>query len=303
LANQPAAFNLESQEIDQEVANQLAIVIQQAQLREQLQHYADELEQRVIERTALLEETNRELEAFTYSVSHDLRAPLRTMQGFAQALLEDCGEQLEDFCRSYIASIIGDAAQMNGLIDDLLNYSRLTHAQISLQATALDQVIERSLRQLTAQIEEKQAQIRVVAPLPQVVAHRATLVQVVTNLISNAVKFAAPDTQPQIDIFANLERQDEQDWIRLWIVDNGIGIAPEHQERVFRVFERLHGAESYPGTGIGLALVRKGLDRMGGRVGVESRLGEGSRFWIELPVFTPFPPKDQDASPLSGGAS
>lgn len=284
LANQPNAFDPESLEIAQEVANQLAIAIHQAQLRERLQRHADELEQRVVERTAQLEETNQELEAFTYSVSHDLRAPLRTIQGFAQALLEDCGVQLEDFCRSYIDSIVEDAVQMNDLISDLLNYSRLTRTQISLQPTALDEVVQEALRQLTTQIREKHAQIQIQSPLPQVMAHRATLVQAVTNVISNAIKFVKSDTHPQIDIFATSERQDDQNWTCLWIVDNGIGIAPKHHERVFRVFERLHGAESYPGTGIGLAIVRKGLDRMGGRVGVESQLGQGSRFWIALPT-------------------
>ncbi|GAB4201685.1 MAG: hypothetical protein Fur006_54410 [Coleofasciculaceae cyanobacterium] len=283
LADRPCAFDLERREIAQEVANQLAIVIQQAQLRQQLQRYAEELEQRVAERTAQLEETNQELEAFTYSVSHDLRAPLRTIQGFAQALLEDCGEQLEDFCRSYIDSIIDDAVQMNSLISDLLNYSRLTRTQINLQPIGLDEVVEEALKQLTAQIQEKQAQIKIAAPLPQVMAHRSILIQIVTNLISNAIKFVEPNTQPQIDIFSEEHYQNNQRWTRLWIVDNGIGIAPEHQERIFRVFERLHGAETYPGTGIGLAIVRKGLERMGGQVGVESQLGQESRFWIALP--------------------
>jgi PAS domain S-box-containing protein len=283
LADRPCAFDLERREIAQEVANQLAIVIQQAQLRQQLQRYAEELEQRVAERTAQLEETNQELEAFTYSVSHDLRAPLRTIQGFAQALLEDCGEQLEGFCRSYIDSIIDDAVQMNTLISDLLNYSRLTRTQINLQPTGLDEVVEEALKQLTAQIQEKQTQINITAPLPQVMAHRSILIQIVTNLISNAIKFVEPNTQPQIDIFSEEQYQNNQRWTRLWIVDNGIGIAPEHQERIFRVFERLHGAETYAGTGIGLAIVRKGLERMGGQVGVESQLGQGSRFWIMLP--------------------
>lgn len=240
------------------------------------------LEQRVAERTAQLEETNQELEAFTYSVSHDLRAPLRTIQGFAKALLEDCGEQLEDFCRSYIDSIIEDAVQMNLLISDLLNYSRLTRTQIKLQPTALDDVVKEALKQLTAQIQETQAQIQVAVDLPPVMAHRSTLIQVITNLISNAIKFVEPNMQPQIDIFVEEAYQNDERWIRLWIVDNGIGIAPEHQERVFWVFERLHGAEHYPGTGIGLAIVRKGLERMGGQVGVESQLGQGSRFWIAL---------------------
>ncbi|WP_088889916.1 sensor histidine kinase [Leptolyngbya ohadii] len=282
-AIEPAAFNNEAQDIAREVAAQLAIALQQSRLRKQLQTYATQLEQRVADRTAQLAETNQELEAFTYSVSHDLRAPLRTIQGFAKALLEDCGEHLDEFCRSYIDSIIDDTNQMNGLISDLLAYSRLTRAQIRLQPTALDTVITEALSQLTAQITERQAQIRVVSPLPQVIAHRSTLIQVIANLISNAIKFVAPNISPQIDIFTTDERQDEQDSIRLWIADNGIGIASEHQERVFRVFERLHGAESYPGTGIGLAIVRKGLERMGGQVGVESQLGHGSRFWVALP--------------------
>ncbi|MBW4600134.1 MAG: PAS domain S-box protein [Calothrix sp. FI2-JRJ7] len=252
-------------------------------LNQELQQLNTTLEQRVALRTAQLQETNTELEAFTYSVSHDLRAPLRTIQGFSQALLEDCGGQLEEFCRSYINSIIDDAAQMNKLISDLLAYSRLTRTQINIQPIALDEVVKEAFKQLTAEIQENVAQIRVVTPLPQVMAHRSTLVQVVVNLISNAIKFVEPNIQPSIDIFASTERQDNQDWVKLWITDNGIGIAPEHQERIFRILERLHGAESYPGTGIGLAIVRKGLDRMGGLVGMESQLGHGSRFWIALP--------------------
>lgn len=280
---EPAAFDGETQEIAQEVAAQLAIALQQSRLRAQLQEYAAQLEERVAERTLQLQETNQELEAFTYSVSHDLRAPLRTMQGFANALLEDCGDQLDGYCTTYIHSIIEDAVQMNGLINDLLAYSRLTRLQILLQPVSLDEVVHEALKQLTVQIQEKNAQILVKEGFPRVIAHRSTLVQVVINLISNAVKFVEADIQPQIDIFTTIERQDKQDWIRLWIVDNGIGIAPEHQERVFRVFERLHGNESYPGTGIGLAIVHKGLERMGGQVGVDSQLGHGSRFWIALP--------------------
>lgn len=282
-STQSDAFDEEAQQIAREVGAQLAIALQQTRLRQQLQDYAAQLEQRVADRTAQLEETNQELEAFTYSVSHDLRAPLRTIQGFAVALQEDCSKQLEDFCKSYIDSIIDDAVQMNQLISDLLNYSRLTRTQINLQPTSLKDVIDEALRQLTTEIQEHQAQIQIQTPLPQVIAHRATLVQVVVNLINNAIKFVPPDTYPEINIFTEEDDQNGGNWIQLSIVDNGIGIAPEHQERVFRVFERLHGVESYPGTGIGLAIVRKGLERMGGRVGIESQLGRGSRFWISLP--------------------
>jgi signal transduction histidine kinase len=140
-------------------------------------------------------------------------------------------------------------------------------------------VISEALSQLDIELRERKPQVNVTEPLPQVMAHRRTLVQVITNLLSNAIKFIEPDVQPQVRVWA----QSRGDSIRLWVVDNGLGIAVEHQERIFRVFERLHGIEAYPGTGIGLAIVRKGMERLGGRVGVESQLGQGSRFWIELP--------------------
>ncbi|MEP0911698.1 CHASE3 domain-containing protein [Leptolyngbya sp. GB1-A1] len=277
------AFSAGDLEIVGEVANQLAIAIQQSQLRDQLQHYAADLEQRVAERTAKLKATNQELEAFTYSVSHDLRAPLRTMQGFAQALIEDYGDLLDDTAKSYIESIVEDAVQMSGLITDLLAYSRLSRSQINLQEVNLKEAINDAIKQLAVEIQEKQAEIILPEELPSVAAHRSTLVQVMANLFSNAMKFVEPGTVPQIHTYFREEQHEHQRWVKLFIEDNGIGIAPEHQERIFHVFERLHGAESYPGTGIGLAIVRKGLERMDGKVGVESALGQGSRFWIALP--------------------
>ena len=278
-AEQPDAFSSVEREIAHEVASQLAIAIQQSRLREELHGYTQQLEQRVVERTAALQEANQELEAFTYSVSHDLRAPLRTIQGFAQALQEDYGDCLDDMAQDYIRYMAEGAVQMDTLIADLLAYSRLSRIDIVLQCVDLNAVVEAALKQLSTQIQERRAHITIKAPLPAVQAHRPTLVQVITNLLSNAMKFVPPGIQPKVQVYA----QQQQDSIRLWVVDNGIGIAPEHQERIFRVFERLHGVEIYPGTGIGLAIVRKGLERMGGRVGVESQLEQGSRFWIQLP--------------------
>ena len=296
VATQKAAFAPEDQEIAKEVADQLAIPMQQSNLREELQRYTSELEQRVAQRTAALEETNSELEAFSYSVSHDLRAPLRTMQGFTQALLEDYGSQLDSIGQDYARYIVESAVQMDTLISELLTYSRLSRVEIQIQPIDLSVVVAVVLRQLDVELQQRQAQVTVEEPLPQVMAHRTTLAQILTNLLTNAFKFVAPGVQPRIRVWA--EEREEEDaktprhaqegnspqgkWVRLWVEDNGIGIAAEHQERIFRVFERLHGVETYPGTGIGLALVRKGIERMGGRVGVDSQLNQGSRFWIEL---------------------
>ena len=302
VATQIAAFTPDHQEIAKEVAAQLAIAIQQSLLREQLQRYTAELEQRVAERTRRLEETNAELEAFSYSVSHDLRAPLRTIQGFTQALVEDYGDRLNSIGREYAHYIVESAVQMDTLISDLLAYSRLSRAAIQVQPTDLSNVIGQALSQLHAELQERQALVTVEEPFPQVMAHRTTLFQVVANLLSNAIKFVAPDVQPQVRIWVE-EREEGKvgdgeivsgetssaiadtpyKWVRLSVEDNGIGIAPEYQERIFRVFERLHGTETYAGTGIGLAIVRKGMERLGGRVGLESQPNQGSRFWIELP--------------------
>lgn len=294
-----AAFTPEHQEIACEVANQLAVAIQQAQLREQLQTYATELEQRVARRTVALQEANDALEVFAYSISHDLRAPLRAIQGFAQALLEDYGEQLESEGQFYAQRLAASAQDMSTLIQDLLNYSRLSRTEIQLQAVNLESAVATVLNQLEVELQEQQVQVTVEPPLPAVMGHWATLVQVLINLIANAIKFVPPGVQPQVRVWAQemgrggagestrpstyeLLPTPSDNWVRLWIEDNGIGIDPKYHDRIFLVFERLHGAETYPGTGIGLAIARKGVERMGGRIGVESEVGRGSRFWIEL---------------------
>jgi PAS domain S-box-containing protein len=306
FARPVAAFTSEHQEIASEVANQLAVATQQARLQNQLQRHAAELEQRVAERTTELQEANESLEVFVYSISHDLRAPLRGIQGFAQALLEDYAEQLDAEGQSYAHYLVTSAQEMSNLIQDLLDYSRLSRTDITLQAVNLNSLVTRVLTQLNEEIEEKHAQVTVEKPLPEAFGHWATLVQVIANLVTNAIKFVPSSVQPQVRIWAeeceeegradvgtrgNKEKEQEDSQskiqnpkskIRLWVEDNGIGIDPKHQARIFQVFERLHGAEVYPGTGIGLAIARKGVERMGGRVGVESQLGQGSRFWVEL---------------------
>jgi len=132
--------------------------------------------------------------------------------------------------------------------------------------------------QLESDLRERKAKLEQEGVLPTVLGHRATLGQLAGNLVSNAIKFVAPGVTPRVRIWA----EEKGEFVRLWVEDNGIGIAPEHQERIFRIFERLHGVETYPGTGIGLAIVQKGAERLGGRVGLESSGGQGSRFWVEL---------------------
>ncbi|HEY9805486.1 MAG TPA: ATP-binding protein, partial [Candidatus Obscuribacterales bacterium] len=284
LAQAKDAFRAEDQEIALEIASQLAIAIQQARLREQLQGYANELEQRVAERTVALQEAIDGLETFSYSASHDLRSPLRAMQGLSQALLEDYGDRLDATGQLYAQEIAASAQQAGQLVTDLLDYGRLSRAEIITHPLNLTELVATVLRQLEAELPNLPTQVSIDNPLPEVMGHRLTLMQVILNLLNNAVKFIPPDRQPQVHIWAELRAK----WVRLWVEDNGIGIAPEYHERIFQAFERLHTRQTYSGTGVGLAIVRKGVERMGGRVGVESALGQGSRFWIELPAPTNF---------------
>jgi len=247
------------------------------QYQNELIAMTESLERRVMERTRSLEEANRELEAFTYSVSHDLRAPLRAMQGLATLLAEEYGDKLEDDGREYAGRILRSAERMQALIEDLLLYSRLSRAELSVGPVSLGEVVEEALEPLRVEVAEKAGEVIIDGPLPSVMGNRGVLVQVAANLLGNAIKFGRGEP-PRVRV--RVEPQGER--VRLWVEDNGIGIAPEHRERIFGVFERLHAAEAYPGTGVGLAIVKRGVERMGGAVGVESVLGEGSRFWVEL---------------------
>lgn len=244
-----------------------------------LRQFNELLESKVESRTQELQESVQELEAFTHTVSHDLRAPLRAVQGFARAIQEDCGAALGSDCENYVQLIVSAAHRMDVLIADLLEYSRIGRREVLVKPISLQTVVEEALQQLEAPIAESRAEIRLQQDLPVVLGHRPILIQAVTNLIANAIKFVAAGTSPVVRIKAESVAGAE----RLWVEDNGIGISEEHHQRILRVFERLHGVETYPGTGIGLAIVRRAVDRMHGRMGLESTPGEGTRFWIELP--------------------
>lgn len=225
-----------------------------------------------------LRQTNAELEAFTYTVSHDLRAPLRHMQGFSQALLEDYADQLGPIARDYARRIANAARRMDNLIKDLLDYSRLGRNLLTLRPISLAAVVEDVLAQLDDEVRQQGAKVAVEGALPEALGDRVTLEHMLVNLLINAVKFVPAGVTPEVRISA----EERGDRVRLWVKDNGIGIPLEQQDRIFEVFRRLHDSKSYPGTGIGLAIVRKGVGKMGGSVGVESAPGKGSAFWIDL---------------------
>jgi signal transduction histidine kinase len=268
----------EDMELARKIADVLALAVLQAQLRARLEDQAAELEQRVAERTRQLSEVNDELEGYVRSVSHDLRAPLRAVHGFGNLLLEEAGGKLGKTEREYLERMVSASGRMNALVRDLLTYSRLAREDVEVQPLDLQHVVEEVRDLLQAELYERSAELEIVPPIHSVVGHHSSLVQAVANLISNAAKFVAPGVRPRIRVRS--ERRGDR--VRLWVEDNGIGIAARDQEKMFRMFERLNGSESYPGSGIGLAIVRRSTERMGGTTGVESQPGEGSRFWIEL---------------------
>lgn len=239
------------------------------------------LESKVEQRTAQLKSSNSKLDEFAHTVSHDLRAPLRAMEGFAKALEEDYGATLEGDGVCYLEQIIASASRMDVLISDLLSYSRLGREDLEMKVISGNSLISEVLDNLKSEFSVKSAQVEVVTNLPEFYGHRSTLLQLFSNLLSNAIKFVAIENRPEIKIW---HEQVGPGWARLNVQDNGIGIEPKYHELIFQAFQRLHGIETYPGTGIGLAIVSRACERHGGKCGVESQLGQGSLFWVELPT-------------------
>lgn len=245
--------------------------------KEIISQHAEELEDIVKERTAKLQETIAQLEAFSYSVSHDMRGPLRAMRQYSQILLDE-QKGIDEEGKGYLERISRAAARLDRLIQDVLLYSRAARAEISLSKVDTDKLVQEIVQQYPG-FQAPRAHIEIEGPLAPVLAHEASLTQCISNLLSNAVKFVPPGRTPSVRISS----EQVNGTVRLWIEDNGIGIAPQDQCRIFNIFERVHAPGQYEGTGIGLSIVKKTVERMGGAVGLESKIGNGTRFWIELP--------------------
>jgi signal transduction histidine kinase len=262
----------------------------------------EKLEKMVAERTAALRETVGELEAFSYSIAHDMRAPLRGMRSFADLLTAEHASQLDPKALDYLRRIGTSAHRMDALIQDVLNYSKIIKAEVIIEPQDLDR-LTREIVESYPQWQSSKAEIKIRGILPRVLGNQAFLTQCISNLLSNAVKFVAPGVVPRVCIWVeevptpsishagrndgaiSLEhptRRPPVSLVRLFFEDNGIGIAPDKHARIFRMFERIHPAAEYEGTGIGLTIACRAAERMGGSIGFESKLGHGSRFWIQL---------------------
>lgn len=237
-----------------------------------------ELERRVVERTAQLEAANKELEAFSYSVSHDLKAPLRGIAGYSQLLEEACGDRLDDGERAFIAHIRRGVGQMHELIEDLLAYSREDRRHTERHVVELRPLIE-SVLGLISDEDRRCCRFDFELEVNTLQTDRDGLGLILRNLCENAVKFAKDGEEPRI-VFGSCERDGK---VLVWVEDNGIGFDMKYHDRIFDIFQRLHHAETYAGTGVGLALVSKAAQRLGGRVWAESAPGAGARFFVELP--------------------
>lgn len=224
-----------------------------------------------------LSETVQELERYSYSISHDMRAPLRSMHGYSEILLDECKDQLGAEHQAFLRKINAGAMRLDRLIRDVLNYSVVSRSRFELVPIDLDQLTRDIIEQYPG-FQPPDAEVQIEGRLPTVMANEAALTQCISNLVGNAIKFVTPGNPPRVRI-----RADNDSTIsRLWFIDNGIGIAPGDLDRIFGIFVKIHSPETYSGTGIGLSIVRKAAQKMGATVGVESTLGEGSRFWLDL---------------------
>jgi signal transduction histidine kinase len=245
--------------------------------KEALQQLNAELETRIEARTAALNAKSRELESFAYSVAHDLKAPLRGIDGYSRLLIEEYAQNLGDEGRTFLQTIQGATDEMNQLIDDLLSYSRFERRESKSDRIELAPIVNSLVEEKRREATERPIDFVVKVNGSTINADVNGLAQSLRNYLDNAIKFTSKVTEPRIEIGS---KQESESCV-LWVRDNGIGFDMKHHDRIFDLFQR--GTDDYPGTGIGLAIVRKAMQRMGGRAWAESEPGQGATFYLEIP--------------------
>lgn len=273
-----SAMHRMAETLAQELQAKSAAEAQLREARDRLSHYAEELEKKVEERTASLREAVAQMEEFSYTVSHDLRSPLRAMNGYALVLLEEYGPTLPENARHYVQRILRASERMDQLTTDVLAYSRVARADVTCEPVNVERIVRGAL-EYYGELDASRADVTVVTPMENVMAHEPSISQALANLLTNAAKFVKPGERPNITV--RTERR-AGSRVRIWVEDRGIGIAPEHHHRLFKIFERVPNPISYEGTGVGLAIVRKAAEKMNGTYGLESDGATGCRFWVEL---------------------
>ncbi|MCB0037855.1 MAG: GAF domain-containing protein, partial [Anaerolineales bacterium] len=274
---QPQHLDSDQFKIVEEVAIQLSIALRQVKLFNQVQDYANNLERLVDERTAQLEAKAQELEAFTYSVSHDLRAPLRAMDGFARILSQMYGEALPEKAQHYVNRIQQNAKRMNALIDGLLTLSRIGRREMQMHIINLTTLAQDVLNNLTADDQLDNAAITI-EPLGECMGDPALLRQLLVNLITNAIKYSHKKQSPQVTVRSMIQNGETVYLVK----DNGVGFDMRYADKLFGVFQRLHSADEYEGTGVGLATVQRIVQRHNGRIWVEAAVDQGATFYFTL---------------------
>jgi PAS domain S-box-containing protein len=254
-------------------------VTEKKRAEEQIRELNASLELRVIERTRELQEAIGDLEAFSYSVAHDLRAPLRAIEGFSAALLDDHAASLDEEGLDFLQTICRNTQRMNQLIDDLLEFSRLGRKEMSFVPVQMNGLVAEVIEDLMP-LHVGRSFDFAIADLPVLAVDRSMFRQVLTNLISNAMKFTGRVALPRIEI--GTERTDTE--VVCWVRDNGAGFDMQFKEKLFGVFQRLHSETSFKGTGVGLAIVARVVSRHGGRVWAEGEVDQGACFWLALPL-------------------
>lgn len=247
--------------------------------KEALDQLNAELETRIEARTNALNAKTRELESFTYSVAHDLKAPLRGIDGYTRLVLDEYAQTLNGDVQKFLKTIQGATDEMNQLIDDLLAYSRLERRELKAESIELAPIVNSLVTEKRREAAQRSIDFVVDVNGAVVLADASGLAQALRNYLDNAIKFTRKTEQPRIEV-GSMENGES---CLLWVRDNGIGFDMKHHERIFDIFQRINGPDEYPGTGIGLAIVRKAMERMGGKAWAESEPGHGATFYLEIP--------------------